>query len=149
MKLFTNRTATDSVAEKTMLNTHEFFTTLASQSNGNYIEYSHDCGIMQLQMGNGRFQYVKGYFQNTDQGTVKFMSKICDLAEYPDVDLKKLLSINHNLNYSKVVIDQEFLEVEATARYDLSTTEEISFIVQEVAEAADNLEFEITGKDIY
>ena len=131
-------------------NIHNYFTELAEELNGIYLDYTGDSGAMNLKLENGRNQSVKSFIKNKGDGDmIIFMSKVCNLDEYPSVDFKKMLELNHSLIYSKVVIDDGYMEVESDAKLDLSSKEEIRFIVKEVAKVADDLEMEITGKDVY
>ena len=131
-------------------NIHNYFTELAEELNGIYLDYTGDSGAMNLKLDNGRNQSVKSFIKNKGEGDmIIFMSKVCNLDEYPNVDFKKMLELNHNLIYSKIVIDDGYMEVESDAKLELSSKEEIRFIVKEVAKVADDLEMEITGKDVY
>lgn len=131
-------------------NIHNYFTELAEELNGIYLDYTGDSGAMNLKLDNGRNQSVKSFIKNKGDGDmIIFMSKICHLDEYPEVDFRKMLEINLSLIYSKIVIDDGYMEVESGAKLELSSKEEIKYIVKEVAKAADDLEMEITGKDVY
>lgn len=131
-------------------NIHNYFTELAEELNGIYLDYTGDSGAMNLKLDNGRNQSVKSFIKNKGDGDmIIFMSKVCHLDEYPKVDFRRMLEMNHRLVYSKIVIDDGYLEVESDVKLELSSKEEIKFIVKEVAKAADDLEMEITGKDIY
>ena len=131
-------------------NIHNYFTELAEELNGIYLDYTGDSGAMNLKLDNGRNQSVKSFIKNKGDGDmIIFMSKVCNLDDYPNVDFRKMLELNHNLIYSKIVIDDGYMEVESDAKLELSTKDEIKFIVKEVASVADDLELEITGKDVY
>jgi len=131
-------------------NIHNYFTELAEELNGIYLDYTGDSGAMNLKLDNGRNQSVKSFIKNKGDGDmIIFMSKVCHLDDYPNVDFKKMLELNHTLIYSKIVIDDGYLEVESDAKLELSSKAEICFIVKEVAKVADDLEMEITGKDVY
>ncbi len=132
-------------------NVHDFFTELAEELDGIYLDYTGDSGAMNLKLPNGRTQSVKSYIKNKGEGDmIIFMSKICHLDEFPDkIDFKKMLELNHKLVYSKVVIDEDYMEVESDSSLELSNREEIKYIIMEVARVADDLENEITGQDVY
>ncbi|MFT5616827.1 MAG: hypothetical protein ACI85I_000041 [Arenicella sp.] len=132
-------------------NIHDFFTELAEELDGIYLDYTGDSGAMNLKLPNGRTQSVKSFIKDKGEGDmIIFMSKICRLDEFPDkIDFKKMLELNHRLVYSKVVIDEDYMEVESDANLELSNREEIKYIIREVAKVADDLEHEITGQDIY
>ena len=129
-------------------NIHNYFSTLASELDGVYMGYSSASGAMNLKLDNGRNQSVKGFVKNEKSGDrIVFMSKVCRLDDYPDLDFRSMLEMNHNLTYSKIVIDQGYMEVESDAKIHLSSRAELKYIVKEVAKVADNLEQTITGKD--
>ena len=132
-------------------NIHDFFTELAEELDGIYLDYTGDSGAMNLKLPNGRTQSVKSFIKNKGEGDmIIFMSKICRLDEFPEkIDFKKMLELNHRLVYSKIVIDEEYMEVESDASLELSNREEIKYIIREVAKVADDLEHEITGQDVY
>lgn len=131
-------------------NIHNYFTELAEELNGIYLDYTGDSGAMNLKLDNGRNQSVKSFIKNKGDGDmIIFMSKICNLDEYPKVDFQRMLELNHTLVYSKIVIDDGYMEVESGVKLDLSSKAEITYIVREVAKVADDLEMEITGKDVY
>jgi hypothetical protein len=132
-------------------NIHDFFTELAEELGGIYLDYTGDSGAMNLKLPNGRTQSVKSFIKDKGEGDmIIFMSKICRLDEFPDkIDFRKMLELNHTLVYSKIVIDEDYMEVEADANLELSNREEIKYIIREVAKVADDLENEITGQDIY
>lgn len=124
---------------------------LAEELDGNYTEYSDDTIIVTLPLEEGRFQSVRGLITEKDEKPMLiFTSTICRLHEYPDVDFRKMLEMNYELGYSKITItDEDYLELMTAIKYDLATPEEIRYMITEVANTADKLEFEITGKDVH
>jgi len=129
---------------------HDFFAELAGELDGIYLDYTESSGAMNLKLENGRTQSVKSFIKNKGDGKmIIFMSKVCQLSEHPDIDFRKMLELNHRMIYAKMIVDGDFLEVEADARLELSNKEEIKFIIKEVAKVADKLELEITGQDVY
>ncbi|MDX2306210.1 MAG: hypothetical protein NW226_25605 [Microscillaceae bacterium] len=124
---------------------------LAEEMDGNYTEYSDDTIIVTLPLEEGRFQSVRGLITERDSGLMLILtSTICRLHEYPDVDYRKMLEMNYELGYSKITItDEDYLELMTSIKYDLANPEEIKYMITEVAQTADKLEFEITGKDVH
>ena len=122
---------------------------LAEELNGNYTEYSEDTVIITLPLADSRFQSVRGVIQEKNTGLFLILSStICRLHEYPDVDFRKMLERNYDLGYSKITItDEDYLELAVYTKYDLVTADELRYMLLEVAETADQLEHEITGKD--
>ena len=132
-------------------NIHDFFADLAEELDAIYLDYTGSSGAMNLKLENGRTQSVKSFVKKKGDGgdMIVFMSKICRLDEYPDVNFRQMLEMNHKLTYSKIVVDQDYMEVESDVRLELSNKEEMKFIIKEVAKVADDLEHEITGQDVY
>lgn len=124
---------------------------LAEELNGNYTEFSDDTVIVTVPVDEGRYQSVRGMLQKKQSGDMLMLtSTICRLHEYPDVNFRKMLELNFNLGYSKITItDEDYLELAAAIKYELCTPEEVRFMLEEVAQTADRLELEITGKDVH
>jgi len=62
-------------------------------------------------------------------------TSVCTLHDHPEVDFMEMLQRNHDSLYAKVVvIDEEYLEVEALADYAHVIPEEITAIIREVAQ---------------
>jgi hypothetical protein len=131
-------------------NIHDYLSDLAEELNGLYMEYTNDSGAMNLKVANGRNQSVKSFSKSHPTGdTIVFMSKVCYLEEYPEVDFQQMLEKNHELLFTKLVIDRGYLETQAAIRLASSSKEEMLFVINEVARVADDLENEITGLDVY
>jgi hypothetical protein len=132
-------------------NVQGYLEKLAQELNGNYTEYSNDTVIVTLPVDEGRFQSVRGLILEKEGGTRLILtSTICRLHEYPDVDFRKMLEHNYDLGYSKITItDEDYLELMTAMKYDLVTPEELRYMLIEVAKTADDLELEITGKDVH
>jgi hypothetical protein len=129
---------------------HDYFAKLAERLNGLYMEYTDDSGAMNLKLPNGRNQNMKSYLRQYPEGNVVvFMSKICYLEEYPEIDFHDMLTRNASLHYSKLVIDRGYLEAQAAFKLEWINDDEACYILQEVAQTADDLENEITGLDVY
>ncbi len=124
---------------------------MAEEMDGNYTEYSDDTIIVTLPLEEGRFQSIRGLITEKSSGLMLILtSTICRLHEYPDVDFRKMLEMNYDLGYSKITItDEDYLELMTSIKYDLATADEIRYMMTEVAQTADRLEFEITGKDVH
>ncbi len=122
---------------------------LAEDMNASYTEYSDDTVIITFALEDARFQSVRGLIQEKSSGLFLILSSvICRLHEQPDVDFRKMLERNDDLEYSKITItDEDYLELTAHMRYDLVNPDELRYMLQEVATQADKLEHEITGKD--
>jgi hypothetical protein len=76
-----------------------------------------------------------------------FSSKVSELSDA--INPKDLLIQNGNFDYSKFIIEDGQLKVEASCLSDSVTEEEIRFMIQEVAQLADQFELRFTGKDVF
>jgi hypothetical protein len=65
-----------------------------------------------------------------------------------ELDFRMLLSQSAFLNYSRFVITENYLQVEAVASYDNLQDEVMKEMVQEVANIADQFEMKLTGADV-
>jgi hypothetical protein len=74
-------------------------------------------------------------------------SKVCEFAQ--TIDLKVLLEQNGHFDYSKFVLEDGFLKVEASCLTATATKEQIREMIQEVAQLADHYELKLTGKDVF
>lgn len=132
-------------------NVKGYLENLAHELNGNYTEYSDDTVILTLPLDEGRFQSIRGILTEREAGLMLiFTSTICRLHEFPDVNFRRMLEMNYELGYSKITItDEDYLELMTSIKYDLATEEEIKYMIHEIAETADKLEYEITGEDVH
>lgn len=131
-------------------NIQEYLKELAETTKGQYTQYSDDSVILTLPMGDGRYQNVKAFVHDTPDGIMLiFMSKVCHMDECTRVNTARLLELNAELVYAKMVLDRGYYEVQANTKYELCTLEQVRFMVHEVAKTADSLEKEFTGEDRY
>jgi hypothetical protein len=121
---------------------------LADDIGGRFVEYSDENTIITIPLDRNRFQNVTGYLsERNGQQVVEFMSKVCDLSD--EIDYKKLLEINQDLFYGKIIIYEGMIRVASAALYAHVTEDIIRDMIIEVAKSADNLEFELVGEDIH
>lgn len=130
-------------------NVQGYLKQLAEEMNANYTEYSDDTVIITFALEDARFQSVRGIIQEKSSGLFLILSStICRLHEQPDVDFRKMLERNDELEYSKITItDEDYLDLTAHMRYDLVNPAELRYMLNEIATTADKLENEITGQD--
>jgi hypothetical protein len=76
-----------------------------------------------------------------------FTSKVCDFNS--TLDLKILLEQNANFDYSKFILEDGYLKVEASCLADSATEDQVKEMIQEVAQLADHYELKLTGQDIH
>lgn len=130
-------------------NVQGYLKQLAEEMNANYTEYSDDTVIITFALEDTRFQSVRGVIKEKGSGLFLVLSSvICRLHEHPDVNFRKMLERNDDLEYSKITItDEDYLELSAHVKYDLVNPAELRYVLNEVALQADKLENEITGQD--
>ncbi len=56
---------------------------------------------------------------------------------------------NARFDYSKFIIDGGHLKIEASVSTENASEDEIKFMIQEVANLADEYEMKLTGRDIH
>jgi hypothetical protein len=130
-------------------NVQAYLQKMAEDVGGKYTEYSDNSVIVTLPLDDGRYQNVKGYIHQMADGLMLvFMSKVCHLNEVESLDCQELLKMNAELCYAKTAIDDGFLEIIATTRYELCSHDQVRFMIFEVANVADSLEKQLTGLDV-
>lgn len=121
---------------------------------GTYIEYNETSIMLTVPSDETRFQNVKGYVnkiirEDKDRVKLSFMSKVCKVNDYPEIDYKALLEEHYKFEYSKIVIHNGYLQLFASETYDEATLRHVRRMFLEVAREADRLELELTGEDIH
>lgn len=122
----------------------------AEQIGGQFTDYDHTKSIVVVPIDNTRFQTVLAITQKSpvsgrDQAI--FTSKVCEFNN--SIDLKKLLEQNASFDYSKFVLEDGYLKVEASCLAGSTSEEQIREMLQEVAQLADHYEEKLTGQDIH
>lgn len=121
----------------------------ADQIGGQYTDYDQTKSVIVVPLDRSRFQTVLAITQKSavsgrDQAI--FTSKICEYRA--NMDLKSLLEQNANFDYSKFVLEDGFLKVEASCLASSTSEEQVREMIQEVAQLADHFEDKLTGQDI-
>ncbi|MTI22386.1 hypothetical protein E1176_15245 [Fulvivirga sp. RKSG066] len=127
-----------------------FMQSYANEIGGTYSEYDTRTSIIIVPLPDERFQTVLGTLKQSDRYdrlSIEFTSKVCKYSS--DLDLKRLLEENGNLNHAKFSLLENFLHVEASTFVETATEEIIKEIIQEVANIADEFEFKLTGEDVH
>jgi hypothetical protein len=122
----------------------------AEQIGGQYTDYDHTKSVVVVPITSSRFQTVLAITQTSavsGRNQALFTSKVCEYTN--GLDLKNLLEQNANFDYSKFVLDEGFLKVEASCLASSVSQEQIKEMIQEVAQLADHYELKLTGKDIH
>jgi hypothetical protein len=122
----------------------------AEQIGGQYTDYDHTKSVVVVPINGSRFQTVLAITQTSavsGRNQALFTSKVCEYTN--NLDLKNLLEQNANFDYSKFVLEEGFLKVEASCLAGSVSQEQIKEMIQEVAQLADHYELKLTGKDIH
>jgi hypothetical protein len=122
----------------------------AEQIGGQYTDYDHSKSVVVVPITGSRFQTVLAITQTSavsGRNQALFSSKVCEYTN--SLDLKNLLEQNANFDYSKFVLEEGFLKVEASCLANSVSQDQIKEMIQEVAQLADHYELKLTGKDIH
>ena len=122
----------------------------AEQIGGQFTDYDHTKSVVVVPINGSRFQTVLAITQTSavsGRDQALFTSKVCEYSS--SLDLKNLLEQNANFDYSKFVLEEGFLKVEASCLASSVSQDQIKEMIQEVAQLADHYELKLTGKDIH
>jgi hypothetical protein len=122
----------------------------AEQIGGQYTDYDSNKSVIVVPINGSRYQTVLAVKQTStvsgrDQAI--FTSKVCQFSAA--LDLKALLEKNAEFDYSKFVLEEDYLKVEASCLAATASQDQVKEMVQEVAKLADYYELKLTGKDIH
>ncbi len=132
------------------MNLMNFVQEYAEQIGGQYTDYDHTKSVVVVPLDGMRFQTVLATTRTSavsgrDQAT--FTSKVCEFSSR--LDLKLLMEQNARFDYSKFVLDEGYLKVEASCLTSSVSEGQIQEMIQEVAQLADHYELKLTGKDVH
>ncbi|MBX2962610.1 MAG: hypothetical protein KF687_08870 [Cyclobacteriaceae bacterium] len=122
----------------------------ADHIGGTFTEYDESKCIVVVPLKDNRFQTVLAFTEKSKvSGKLRavFSSKVSDSVS--GIDLSDLLKQSAAFDYSKFVIEDNHLKIVASCLADAVTDDEVKFMVQEVAQLADQYELKLTGKDIH
>lgn len=122
----------------------------AEQIGGQFTDYDHIKSVIVVPIDKSRYQTVlatrqKSQVSGRDQAV--FTSKVCEYKN--GIDLKQLMEQNASFDYSKFVLEDGYLKVEASCLTASASETQVREMVQEVAQLADHYEFKLTGEDIH
>ncbi len=122
----------------------------AEQIGGQFTDYDHSKSVVVVPINGNRYQTVLATTQKSpvsgrDQAV--FSSKVCE--HQVNVNLEDLLRQNGNFDYSRFVLEDGFIKVEASCLASTANEAQLKEMLQEVAQLADHFEFKLTGKDIH
>jgi hypothetical protein len=123
---------------------------ITEELNGSTLDYSDNNIIATIPLSEGRFQSITTYLLENPNGskTIEFASRVCD-ADTPGIDYRHCLEVNRDLVYSKVIIQDGYIQLAASILVEHATRDIIKDIIVEIAQKADDLEMELTGADMH
>jgi hypothetical protein len=123
---------------------------ITEELNGNTLDYSDNNIIATIPLDEGRYQNITTYLLDNGNGskTIEFASRVCD-ADAPGIDYRYCLEVNRELVYSKVIIQDGYIQLAASLLVEHATRDIIKDIIIEIAQKADALEKELTGADVH
>ena len=132
------------------MNIMKYVQQYADQIGGEFTDYDHTKSIVVVPIGGSRYQTVLAITQSSpvsgrDQAI--FASKVCEYSH--DLDLKLLLEQNANFDYSKFVLEDGYLKIEASCLASTASEDQVREMIQEVAQLADHYELRLTGQDVH
>jgi hypothetical protein len=132
------------------MNIMKYVQQFADQIGGQFTDYDHTKSVIVVPTVGSRFQTVVALTQKSPvsgREQAMFTSKVCEFSS--GLDLKILLEQNANFDYSKFVLEDGFLKVEASCLVDTASDDQVKEMIQEVAQLADHYELKLTGQDIH
>lgn len=121
----------------------------ANNIGGQYTEYDQNRSVVVVPLEN-RFQTVLAVTQKSPasgKDQALFSSKVCEITN--KIDFKQLLELNSSFDFSKFVVNDGYVKVEASCFTASITKEQIQGMIQEVAHLSDEYELKLTGKDVF
>ena len=122
----------------------------ADQIGGQFTDYDHTKSVIVVPTVGNRYQTVVALTQKSPvsgREQAIFTSKVCEFDS--SLDLKTLLEQNANFDFSKFILEDGFLKVEASCLTDTASEDQLREMIQEVAQLADHYEMKLTGQDIH
>jgi hypothetical protein len=117
---------------------------------GQFTTYDTEKSVVVVPLNGNRFQTI---LAQTQKSTVSgreqaiFSSKICEFDN--TIDLKALMEQNAHFDYSKFILEDGYLKMEASCLASSVSETQVKEMIQEVAQLADHYELKLTGKDIH
>lgn len=122
----------------------------ASEIGGEYRDYDGSRSVIIIPLKDGRFQTVTGHVmfnEEYNREIVQLKTKVCSTSNR--IPFEELLTEVADYPYSKFIVEDGYLKVEAIAFLETTSEEAIKEMFMEIAQHADDWEFRITGKDIH
>jgi hypothetical protein len=131
------------------MNIFTFSKQYIDQIGGQYTQYDSNRAVVVVPLTDNRFQTILLTMEpgkSSSQSKALLSSKVCEYKS--SFDLKSLLEHIANFDYSRFIISEGFIKVEAGCPAEAASEEDIKFMIQEVAQLADAFEMKLTGKDV-
>ena len=128
----------------------DFSRKYASEIGGEFREYDTTQSVTIMPVQDGRFQTITGHITHNseyDRQMIQLKTKVCTLEN--DIPFEDLLKESADYPYSKFIVEDGFLKVEAIAFLSTTSEDMIKEMFREIGKHADDWEFKITGKDIH
>lgn len=129
----------------------DFMRSFADEIGGHFSEYNKTQNVIIVPQGGNRYQAVVGVIKEDSKFYNKlgmeFTSTVCAFRE--DIDFAEMLRENAKYSYSKFVISDDFIKVEACIFLNQITSKLLKEVILEVASMADKWEFKTTGLDVH
>ena len=122
----------------------------ADQIGGQFTDYDQSKSVIVIPLNSSRFQTVLAVNQKSavsGREQTVFTSKVCEYT--PSLDLKMLMEQNASFDYSKFVVEDGYLKVEASCLQSSTTETQVKEMIQEVAHLADHYEDKLNGHDFH
>lgn len=122
----------------------------AKEIGGEYRDYDGSRSVVIVPLKDGRFQTVTGHVTHNEEYNremVQLKTKVCSTSN--DIPYEELLTESADYPYSKFMIEDDYLKVEAIAFLSVTSEDVIKEMFMEIAQHADDWEFRITRKDIH
>ena len=127
----------------------DFMRRYAKEIGGEYNDYAPELVIIIIPVSGGRAQTVITEIKTNELYNLAVMtitSKVCPAAN--NMDYRSILSQTNFLNYSRFIISENYLQVQAVAPAENIPENALKEMIQEVANVADQFEMKITGADV-
>jgi hypothetical protein len=132
------------------MNIIKYVQQFADQIGGQFTDYDHTKSVIVVPTAGNRYQTVVALTQKSPvsgREQAMFTSKVCEFDS--SLDLKTLLEQNANFDFSKFILEDGFLKVEASCLTDTASEDQLREMIQEVAQLADHYEMKLTGQDVH
>jgi hypothetical protein len=132
------------------MNLFTFIRQHIDQIGGQFTDYDHTKAVVVVPISKGRFQTVLAVLkpsQLSGRDLAVFTSKVCEFSG--SINAKELLEENAGFDYSKFILEDGYLKMEASCTAATVTEEQVKEMLQEVASMSDKFEMELTGQDVY